>query len=217
MKKLGALLCVLLVTVMLSACQTFYDNTTKNSIQDEPMETTVFLQLKNLPIGSTVDAELISWLGTVRADAETADPDTTHILTAELRTTTTSDNTYTVDLTLTHVPDSVLEKTVRPFKIYYKHVIYNPIALLPASDVFTYVVGYTTTRRHSSANTDWITTDDDGNYVYLWTTSDSVEFTDVYANRPLYLIIVLGGAAVVGAVVYFVSRYYDCKNRKNHL
>ena len=217
MKKLGAVFCVFLVAVMLSACQAFHSETAKTYAQDEPMTTTVFLQLKNLPSGSTVDTELTNWLGAVRTAAETADPDSTHILTAELQNVSQSDATYTIKLTLTHVPDNTWQKTVRPFKIYVHQTMYNPLVLLPDSDVFTYYIGYTSERRHSSTNANQMATDKDGNYVYLWSSKTTAEFNDVYANRPLYIILVVVGATVIGVIVFLVSRYYDCKKRQKQL
>ena len=217
MKKLCAVFCVFLVALMLSACQAFHGETSINYPQDEPMTTTVFLQLKSLPFGSTADTEIIKWLGKVRTDAETADPDSPHILTAELEAVSESDATYTIALTLTHIPDSTWEKTVRPFKIYVRQTIYNPIALLPHSDIFAYYVGFTSERRHSTTSANQMTTDEEGNYVYLWSSRETIEFNDVYANRTLYIGLVIVGALTVGLVVFFISRYCDCKKRQKQL
>ena len=114
---------------------------------------------------------------------------------------------YSVTLTLVNMPASTYEKTTRPFKITTFQTIYNPIALLPASTVFTYVVGYSATRRCSQVNTHWIEQQPNGDYAYYWTTGDRLEFTNVYPNRPLYYLLVLVGAITIGVIVYYVSKY----------
>lgn len=217
MKKLAALLCVLLATITLSACQSFHDDKTTDYPTDEPLTMSIFLQLNDLPLNSTVDAELSAWLGQINRQIETtANHDGVKIRAVEAPTAAGED-IYTVQLTLSQVPATTLERSIRPFKITYTQHVYNPIELLPESSVFTYIVGYTTGKRHSAVNTDWIQTDDDGSYIYLWTTDETIEFVDVYPNRPLYYLFVVAGAAVIGLVVYFVSRYIDCKKRQKQL
>lgn len=216
MKKLCALLCVFLVAITMSACQAFHDETTQNHPQDNPLETVVFLRVKNLPEGSNVADELTLWRGEVLVhNAAITDESAPKII--EVTPTTEDNETYTVQLKIQNVPDSTLQKVTQPFKITYTQTVYNPIALLPESDVFLYVVGYTSERRHSEANTDQITTGEDGNYIYFWTNGETIRFVDVYPNRPLYYLIIVAGAIVIGVVVYLVSRYCDCKKRKKLL
>ena len=216
MKKFSAVVCVILVAISLSACRTFYDTTTENYPQENPLETTIFLQFKNL--GADPVAELSNWLNIVRTENEAITDETAvKIISIEPRDDGTLTDTYTFDLKLQNVPDSTLRKQVRPFKITYTQTIFNPITLLPDSDVFTYIVAYNATKRHSAANAKQIMIDEDGNYVYLWTTNTEIQFVDVYPNRPLYYLFIVIGAAILGTVVYLVSRYYDCKKRKNQL
>ncbi len=217
MKKLSALLCIIWAAVMLTACSAFHDDTTKDYPQDNPLTTTIFLQIKQLPINSTVDAELTQWSGQVlNPNAAPTDETATKITDLKFRENTETESTYTVDLTINNVPASTMQKTVRPFKITYTQTMFNPISLLPDSETFTYIVAYTTERRHSAANTDNMTTVNN-EYVYFWTTDNTIEFVDVYPNRPLYYLIILGGAFVVGGFILMVSRDYDCKKRKNQL
>ena len=218
MKKFAALFCLVLVSITLSACSVFNDDSIQNYAQDDPLQTTIFLRVNNLPLNSTVDSELTQWLGMVRTSAaENTDENAVKIISVESRATTNTNDALTIDLTLGNVPDNVLHKHTRPFKITYTQTIFNPISVLPESDVFSYVVSYSAKRRHSSANTDWIETSDDGTYVYLYTTADAIQFTNVYPNRPLYYLFVCLGVGVVGVLVYLISRYYDCKKRKKLL
>lgn len=211
MKKFGVLLLVVLVAMSLSACSAFYDETTKDYPADEPLEMAVFLQVKDIANFSA--AKLADWNAALQsAITQTAhdnDPAAVKITAAKLREINDEalHDTYTVDLTLTNVPATTVQRTVRPFKIYIKQTTFNPISLLPASDTFTYVVGYTSERRHSAVNTEWVETQDDGTYAYLWTTGDAIEFTNVYPNRPLYYVLVFVGAVALGVVVYCVARY----------
>lgn len=222
MKKLGALLLIICVAVTLSACSAFHDDSTTTYPQDEPMQATVFLQVADIVNFSP--ALLPEWKTKTLLKNQasvTDDPNAVKITDITFRDPIEADDpildTYTVDLTLTNVPATTLQKIVRPFKIDYIQTVFNPITLLPESDNFTYVVGYTATRRHSAVNTDWVATQADGSYVYLWTTTEPIEFHDVYPNRPLYYLLVLVGAAVIGGVVYLISRYNDCKKSQKPL
>ena len=214
MKKFTALVFIFLTALMLSACSTFHDDSTQTYPQDEPYTTTVFLKLKD---GVMFKPEMLTnWQGDIeRIITESADDTTNPKITAY--SVSGSASLYTVNLTLANVPASTMQKSVRPFKIYYTQTMYNPITLMPANEHFIYMVGYTFERRHSSANTEFINQDEDGNYTYLWTTSDPIEVKDIYPNRPLYYAILVAGALVVGVVVYLVSRYIDCKKRKMSL
>ena len=108
MKKLSTLLCVFLVAISLSACQTFYNDVTKNYPQDNPLSATIFLQIKSFPTNSTIDAELTNWLTTIRAmNAAITDTNATKILTVEPRDTTNDNNAYTIDLTIQNPPDLI--------------------------------------------------------------------------------------------------------------
>lgn len=218
MKKFSALLCVILVTVVLSACQTFYNDSTENYPRNNPSTTTVYLQIKQLPTNSTVDAELTKWRSEIlTTNAAITDETAIKISDVQFRFDEDNEVAYTVDLTIHNLPDATVKKSVRPFQITYTQTIFNPISLLPDSETFSYVVLFNSERRHSSANTDERITTEDGNYVYFWTTAEPLEFTDVYPNRPLYYLIILAGAGLVGGLVYLVSRYYDCKKLKNQL
>ncbi len=217
MKKFSALVLTFLVAVLLSACSTFHDDVTQTYPQDEPHEATVFLQIKD---PTSFDPSMITdWKAEIeRIIAEQAidETDTPKIVSVKIREAVT-DNTYTVDLTLSNTPPSVVKKVVRPFKIYYTQQLYNPIELLPANSHFTYIVGYTAEDRHSEANTDWIVNNqDDDSYIYLWTSTAPIEFKDVYPNRPLYYVIVIGCALVLGVIVYLFSRY-SCKKTQKPL
>ena len=217
MKKLSALLLVCLTAVMLSACSAFYDETTQSYPQDEPYTATVYLKLNE---GVTFTPDLLTnWKADIeRIIIQSAEADTTKITAVNCDTEfSTMLSAYPVELTLSQVPASTVRKVVRPFKIYYTQMLYNPIALLPTNENFTYVVGFTFERRHSKANTDLISEDESGNYTYLWTTSNPIEIQDIYPNRPLYYVIVIGCTLVVGAVVYAICRYNDCKKRKMSL
>ena len=220
MKKFSAFLLVVLLAVSLSACQAFHDDRTQEYPQDEPLRVAVFLQVKDI-FHFDPAKDLAAWEGTMNAQITTTnnatDTDAPRIVEFKFRDTTTTNDTYAVDLTITNVPATVVKKTVRPFKIAYSQTVYNPIALLPPSDTFTYVVGYSAERRHSSSNAEQVGTDDEGNYVYLWTTGDTIEFTDVYPNRPLYYLLVIVGALVIGAAVYLFYRHNDCKKTQKPL
>ena len=217
MKKLSAFLCVVLLAVTLSACQAFHDDTTQDYPQDEPFAAAVFLQVKD-PTWFSIDL-LTAWKADmerlITAMANSTDPDAPKITALSFRETIDADaallEMYTVDLTISRVPPTTLSRAVRPFKIYYTQTVYNPIALLPDSNTFTYIIGYTSSRRHSTANTDWVNTTDDGEYVYFWTTGDTIEFHDVYPNRPLYYLLVFLGAGLIAVVVYLICRYNYCK------
>ncbi len=215
MKKVCLLLCVFLVTITLSACQAFHDDTTQNHAQDNPLETTVFLQVKNLSEGSNVADKLISWCREVLTPNENTDENAPKII--GVNPTAEDNGTYTVQLKIQNVPDTITKKETRPFKITYTQTVFNPIALLPENDTFLYIVGYTSQRRHSQTNTEQIVTSDDGEYIYFWTDSQPIIFVDVYPNRPLYYLMIVVGAAVIGGFVYLVSRYYDCKKQKKQL
>ncbi len=218
MKKLGVLLCVILVAISMSACQTFNDDATENYPQNNPLNTTIFLQIKAIPLGSTADLELTKWLGAVRSEHEAITDETaTKITQIEPRSTMENENTYAIDLTIQNAPASTLDKHVRPFKMIYTQTVFNPIALLPDSDVFLYIVGYSSERRHSDSNAVQLITDDNGEYVYLWTNGETIEFVDIYPNRPLYYLLTIAGAIVIGVLVFIVSRYNDCKKRKKLL
>lgn len=215
MKKIGAVLCLFFVAVALSACNAFHANTTKNYPQENPQETTVFLRINTdaIPTGSTVADELTKWKANVLMQQST-EATATKII--DIKYDTETPSVYRADLTIQNVPDSVLTKTVRPFKITYHQSIYNPIALLPETDIFQYNVLYSSERRHSESSateSDYI----DGEYAYYWTDATTVEFTDAYPNRPLYIVLVFAGALVIGVAVYLISRYYDCKKRKHQL
>ena len=217
MKKLGALLCVILIALSLSACTAFHDDTTQNYAQNNPLETTVFLQVKN--VFADPATELTNWLKDVRTENNAiTDPTATKIVTIEQRDESAIKDTYTIDLTIQNAPVTTLHKQVRPFKITYTQTIFNPITLLPDSNVFQYIVAYSTQRRHSATNTEHeVTIDEDGNYIYFWTTDADIKFIDDYPNRPLYYVIILGGATIIGIAIYFISRYYDCKKRQKPL
>lgn len=217
MKKLSALVLVCLTAVVLSACSTFHGSTTETYPQDEPYTTTVFLQV-NQDEMITPDL-LVQW----KADVErliTANADATEpkITAVDCDTNIAAGvSTFAVELTLANMPAATLKKVVRPFKIYYTQTLYNPIALLPVSDKFTYIVGFTFERRHSDANTDLISQEENGEYTYLWTTGDPIVIKDVYPNRPLYYLLIVVGAVIVGVAVYLISRYIDCKKQKSSL
>lgn len=216
MKKLGALLCIILVAISLSACRTFRDDSTQNYSQSNPFTATVFLQVKNLPDSSNMADELVIWQGAVNMHNATI-PDDQPKITAVEPIGAEDNGTYAVALTIQNVPDSTMRKQVSPFKIIYTQTVFNPIVLLPDSAVFGYIVGYSAERRHSAASTTQIVTTDNGEYIYLWTTPETIQFVDVYPNRPLYYLFVVLGATAFGVVVYFVSRYYDCKKQKKPL
>lgn len=216
MKKLSMILCVLLVAVGLSACSTFHSDTTQNYPQTNPYATTIFLRVIAIPDGSTIDAELTRWTGAVLINQPT-DEDATKIVSKPV-ITPAANGVYRVDLTLQNVPDTVLTKTTRPFKIIYHRTVYNPIALLPADDpVFEYYILFGSKRRHSSASTTTPPQYQDNEYTYFWTDATPIEFTDIYPNRPLYFILIGAGALIIGVIVYLISRYYDCKKRKYQL
>lgn len=232
MKKFSALVCVLLVATLLSACQSFYADTNTELSNPDPLTVAVFLQVNHLPLGTTVDEALAAWLGDVNRLIETTPAgDGPHLTAVTPDEDATATGTITMRLTIANPPAELVKRTTRPFQITLTHQIFNPIRLLPASPVFGYVVGFTTKRRHSAANTNLVTTDEDGQYVYLWTSNDTddatadgladsvetLEFVDVYPNRPLYYLLVLVGAAVLGLIVYLVSRDYDCKNPQKQL
>ena len=216
MKKLSALLCMILVAVALSACTAFHGDTVQNYPQEAPYVATVFLQ----PI-HTVDAAVVqNWCAevlTYNAGKSDDEPKVT-----DVQFEPDADNTYRVDLTINHIPDSTLTKTAQPFKLIYTQRLYNPLVLLPASSDFNYYVGFTSERRHSSSNADQVTkvqaTQDQAGYnVYLWSSDKTIEFVDIYPNRTLYIVLTIAGAALVGVVVFLVSRYCDCKKRKYQL
>lgn len=216
MKKLSAFLCVILVAVAMSACSAFHDNTTKTYPQANPSQSTIFLQVKGLPINSTIDTELATWKAAVLTyNAAITEEGATKVI--DVQYAVEANGVYKAELTIQNVPASTATKIVRPFKITYRQTIYNPLALLPASDVFTYNVLFSSARRHSYASTEEITTDENGEYVYFWTDATPIELVDFYPNRPLYCLFIFLGAALVGVAVYLVSRYYDCKKRKNQL
>lgn len=216
MKKLSALLLILLTTVMLSACTAFYDDSTQTYPQEATYQTTVFLQGKN---GILITAErLAEWQAQIQtlivgSSADTVNPKITAVDCTPDATTDFSEP-FPVNLTLANVPESTARKVVRPFRITYTETLYNPIALLPTSDNFEYVIGYTFERRHSETNADAVTMDEDGNYIYFWTSSDPLQIINVYPNRPLYYLLVVVGAVLIGALIYFINRYSDCKKRK---
>ena len=217
MKKFGALFLVVLVAVMLSACTAFYDDELQTTAMSEPYQAVVFLQSKHgvnfQPSLLTEWEAEINRLITEMALEDSVAPKITAVKISDVA----SEDTYTVELTLTNVPPLNIQKKVRPFQIYYTQTIYNPIELLPNSEHFNYIVGYTTERRHSFVNTEWIEKQDDGSYVYLWSSREPIQFMDVYPNRPLYYFIIIAGSIVVGLIVYFVSRYSYCKKRQKQL
>ena len=215
MKKIAALLCVILVAFSMSACRTFNDDKTQNYPQDNPLENTLFLQIKQIPTESTVGDELTKWRSKILTAI--ADESATKIVDVKFRTESEISGTYTVDLIINNVPDSTVQKTIRPFKITYTQKIYNPIAILPNSDVFTYVVAYESTKKHSASNADEITKTNENGYVYFWSTGTVIEFIDIYPNRPLYYLIIVVGATIIGVLVYLISRYSDCKKHKKQL
>ena len=216
MKKVCLLLCVFLVTITLSACQAFHDDTTQNHAQDNPLETVVFLQVKNSTTGLNIADELTNWKSRVLIEnAAITNENAPKII--DVNPTAEDNGTYTVQLKIQNVPDTTTKKETRPFKITYTQTVFNPIALLPESNTFLYIVGYTSQRRHSQTNTEQIVTSDNGEYIYFWTDSQPIIFVDVYPNRPLYYLIIVVGAAVIGGFVYLVSRYYDCKKQKKQL
>ena len=215
MKKLSAFVLICLTAMVLSACSAFHDESTQTFPLEEPYTATVFLQLNQ---GVIFTPELLT---TWKADVEriiTANAEETTLpkITAVSydNNITAGTNTFPVELTLSNVPASTSYKVVRPFKIYYTQTIYNPIALLPANANFTYIVGFTFDRRHSWANTEFVSQDENGEYTYLWTSSEVIEIKDVYPNRTLYYVIIVAGALAVGVVVYLIKRYSDCKKQK---
>ena len=220
MKKFAAVLCVCLMAGLLSGCQAFYGTKTTTANAEDPYQTTVYLQVNsmfNFSLG-----RVQAWLGEIeRQITENQASQETKITAVKLRNVTNGKidltDTYTVELTLSNVPGTVTERTNRPFKIHIRQTLYNPIEILPETDVFTYVVGYTTTRAPHAVNTQRALEQSDGTHVYLWDTQDPIVFEYVYPNRPLYYLLVLGGAVVVGVVVYLICRYNDCKKRKNSL
>ena len=217
MKKLSALVLICCTAVILSACSVFHNDTTQTYPQDEPYTATVFLKLND---GVIFAPELLTnWKADIeRIITENADSTTTKITAVNCDTTLVANlNAYPVELTLSNVPAATTRKVVRPFKIYYTQTIYNPITLLPANENFTYVIGYNFERRQSKANTDIISQDEDGSYTYLWTTGTMIEVENVYPNRPLYYVLIMAGAIVVGVVVYCIWRYIDCKKRNMSL
>lgn len=227
MKKFCAFLFVVLVAISFSACSAFYSDQTQTTPQDTPYTATIFLKVNNeltLTINQTeLATKLSEWQGEINTlitqmalDENSTDPKITAV---HFQDSISSDDstTYTVELTLDNVPDNTLQKTVRPFKIYYHQTIYNPIALLPTSDTFTYIVGYSSQRRHSASNANYLSTDENGSYFYLWTTGEQLEFDDVYPNRPLYYLLVIAGAVIIGGLVYLISRHNDCKKTQKPL
>ena len=213
MKKFSALVLVVLVAVMLSACTAFYDDELQTTAMSEPYQAVVFLQSKHgvnfQPSLLTEWEAEINRLITEMALEDSVAPKITAVKISDVA----SEDTYTVELTLTNVPPLNIQKKVRPFQIYYTQTIYNPIELLPNSEHFNYIVGYTTERRHSFVNTEWIisrTRD-------LLMKFQLIQFMDVYPNRPLYYFIIIAGSIVVGLIVYFVSRYSYCKKRQKQL
>ncbi len=217
MKKLSAIFLVALVAVVLSACTAFYDDNLETTPMAEPYQATVFLQSKT---GLNIMPNLITeWEADInRLIAEMAlEESPTPKITAVEITGATNTDTYTVNLTLSNVPPLNIKKTVRPFKIVYTQTIYNPIELLPNSEYFHYIVGYTTERRHSTVNTEWIEKQEDGSYIYLWNSREPIEFQDVYPNRPLYYLIVIVGGIIIGVIVYFACRYSYCKKQQKTL
>lgn len=222
MKKFSALLCVILVAISLSACRTFHDDTTTDYPQDNPLKMVVYLSIKNLPTLSTIDAELANWRSEVLTLNAGITDDAAPKITAIAFGENTAEGTYVAQLTVANVPNSTLRKQTQPFKIIYTQTIYNPIALLPESNVFAYMVGSSAKLRHSDSNADQVsfveaTQEESSYYVYLWVSNKNLEFTDVYPNRPLYYLLVVLGGVALGAVVYFIARYSYCKKRQNQL
>lgn len=217
MKKFGAIVLIVLVSVLLTACSTFHDDSLETTPLDEPYQATVFLKSENPT--ATLSTLLTEWEAEInRMITEMAmDNGDTPKITAVKVNNIAENNICTVQLTLSNVPPLNIKKSVRPFKIYYTQTIYNPIELLPNSDHFDYIVGLATTRRHSAVNTDWVNAQEDGSYLYLWNTRHPIEFQDVYPNRLLYYVLVVAGAMVIGVIVYLVSRYSDCKKREKTL
>lgn len=212
MKKFSVILCLILVAVALSACSAFHNDTTKNYPQTNPQASTIFLRVKT---DTTIDARTIQdWQAAVY-DYQKNDETATKI-TKIKDIVPEADHVYRVNLTLANVPDSTATKVVRPFKITYQQTIYNPLALLPDNEVFAYYILYSSERRHSSASTTAVE-QEDGQYIYVWNDGTTITFTDIYPNRPLYLLIIIAGATVVGVLVFITSRYYDCKKRKYQL
>ena len=199
---------------MMSACSAFYNDTTQTYPQDNPYTATIFLQIQNLPIGSDAATELAKWKSATLTLNATFGENQPHI--TDITYTSATADVYQADLTISNVPDSTLTKTVRPFQIIYTQTIYNPLALLPNSTVFEYNILFSSERRHSSATT-LETNFADNEYVYYWTDATPIQFTDVYPNRPLYCVLIILGAAVIGVIVFLVSRYIDCKKHKNQL
>ena len=216
MKKFGALLCIIVVAVTLSACAAFHDDQTKNYSQVSPYSATVLLQFKGEETDASATAAWQNWQAALeRQITATAEATGPHITAWEVSSSTA--DTYAVTITIANPPDLVVQKTVRPFKIIYTQTAFNPLGLLPASDTFDYLVGLVSPRRHSRANADLVAVQDDGNYAYFWTTDQTMELVDVYPNRPLYYLLVLVGGLAVGAAVYAWRQYNDCKNDKKPL
>lgn len=216
MKKVGAVLCVLVVAILCSACRTFNNDETVELPVDDPTAV-VFVQLN---AGVVFDPSLLPDLKaailTQSEQIKATNPDAPYVTDAQFSDTTT-DEPFALTLTITNSPAQVVTLATRPWTITRTYTIFNPLSLLPADARFTYYTGLTTDRRHSSANTNNITPQTDGNYAYLWTGTDALVLTDVFPNRTLYYLCALGAAAAVGVVVFLVARYISCKKSRQPL
>lgn len=223
MKKFAAGLLLLVVGVVCTACSTFNDYQTVEIANTDPTAV-IFVQLN---AGVVFDVNLLmddpnSLLAKIKTQSEqikAADPDAPYVTNAEFRELPTADATdpYALVLTIANYPVQVATLDTKPWTITRTYTIFNPISLLPADDNFTYYTGLTSERRHSSTNTTLIAQEDDGTYVYLWSSTDAMTVTDVYPNRPLYYIIALGVAAGVGVIIFVIARYLSCKKRRQPL
>ena len=162
---------------------------------------------------------LVSRIITNSEQIKAQDPDAPYVTAAEFREVPTADadDPYALVLTVANYPAQVATLDTKPWTITRTYTIFNPISLLPADDRFTYYTGLVSERRHSSANTTDVSAQDDGTYVYLWSGTDALVVTDVYPNRPLYYLIALGVAAVVGVLIFVSARCFSCKKRRQPL
>lgn len=216
MKKCGAVLCVLMVAVLCCACRTFNDYETVEIANTDPTAV-VFVQLNDgVVFDPSFLPDLKAAILTQSEQIKAENPDAPYVTNAQFGDVAV-DEPYTLTLTLANFPAQVVTLDTKPWTITRTYTIFNPLSLLPADERFTYYTGLTTDRRHSSANTEHIALQDDGDYAYLWTGTDALVITDVFPNRTLYYLCALGAATVVGVIIFLVSRYISCKKQRQSL
>ncbi len=211
---------MLVVAVLCSACSAFNNYETVELPVDDPTAV-VFVQLNagvvfDLDYLMGTPDSLLSRLITDNEQIKAEHPDAPYVTAAQFRETPVADATepYALALTIANYPAQVATLNTQPWTITRTYTLFNPLALMPADDHFTYYTGITSERRHSSANATAVSLTEDGEYAYLWTGTDAITITDVFPNRPLYYLLALGVAAVVGVVIFLVARYISCKKRR---